>query len=86
MEYSYFINRKSASRKPSAIRDLQKLTFQPGFISLGGGVPHPSTFPVTNLSFGVGDQTLTVDPADLNNGLQYSQTVLHFDDRLVLAC
>ena len=47
----------------------------PGMITLGGGMPNPSTFPVTALSFATSSgQQLSLTPAELNEALQYSPT------------
>lgn len=74
-DYSRFINDISASRKPTAIRALMKLTSTPGMISLGGGLPNPTTFPIDSLQFTTkAGKTLLVESADLNDGLQYSPT------------
>ncbi|MHB8360515.1 MAG: aminotransferase-like domain-containing protein [Thermoplasmataceae archaeon] len=40
-KFSYFLN----GMKPSEIRELLKMASTPGLISLGGGMPNPSTFP-----------------------------------------
>ncbi len=37
--------RRAATMKPSAIREILKLTEQPGVISFSGGLPSPATFP-----------------------------------------
>ena len=74
MDASRFINQKSASRKPSAIRALQKYTSDPQIISLGGGIPHPCTFPITGLTIATATGSLQVDTNILQVGLQYSQT------------
>ena len=37
---------RAAKMNPSAIRELLKLTEQPGTISLAGGLPSPQTFPI----------------------------------------
>ena len=75
MDYSRFISPKSASRKPSAIRALQAHTFTPGMISLGGGLPHPSTFPVEKITIQTKDgQVLEMTDKLLMSGLQYGQT------------
>ena len=38
--------RRAAAMNPSVIREILKLTEQPGVISLAGGLPAPATFPV----------------------------------------
>jgi len=44
-KFSYFLN----GMKPSEIRELLKMASTPGLISLGGGMPNPSTFPSKDL-------------------------------------
>ena len=47
----------------------------PGMISLGGGMPNPSTFPFASLQFSTRDgHTLALTPSELNEALQYSPT------------
>jgi kynurenine/2-aminoadipate aminotransferase len=44
----------------------------PGMISLGGGLPNPSTFPFQSLSITLSDgSTLPLDGAALKEALQY---------------
>lgn len=44
-------------------------------ISLGGGIPHPATFPFKSITIGLENNTsLEVDNDLLNSGLQYSAT------------
>ena len=38
--------RRAAQMNPSVIREILKLTEQPGVISFAGGLPAPETFPV----------------------------------------
>ncbi|KAJ3414664.1 hypothetical protein HDV05_006199 [Chytridiales sp. JEL 0842] len=62
-------------RKPSAIRSLQKFMSTPGIISLGGGNPHPSTFPYTSISFTLrSGEKVDISEADVAKALQYSPT------------
>lgn len=49
LNYDGFLTRTSAARQPSAIRALQPLLDIPGMISLGGGMPNPSTFPFASM-------------------------------------
>ena len=37
---------RAESMNPSVIREILKLTEQPGIISMAGGLPSPDTFPV----------------------------------------
>ncbi|KAJ3023775.1 UNVERIFIED_CONTAM: hypothetical protein HDU68_008458 [Siphonaria sp. JEL0065] len=75
MDYSRFISAKSARRQPSAIRQLAPLMALPGMISLGGGNPHPQTFPYVGLSFRLrSGELIEVPEAELAAALQYSPT------------
>ncbi|KAJ3076460.1 hypothetical protein HDU98_002904 [Podochytrium sp. JEL0797] len=75
MDYSKFISPLSARRKPSAIRSLAPLMALPGMISLGGGNPHPQTFPYVGLSFRLrSGELIEVPEAELAQALQYSPT------------
>jgi hypothetical protein len=49
VNYEALFTKRSAARKPSAIRALQPLISLPGMISLGGGMPNPSTFPFASI-------------------------------------
>jgi 2-aminoadipate transaminase len=62
--------RRMAALRSSAIRDLLKVTEQPGMISLAGGLPSPDAFPVEELRE-VNDRVLRERPIAL---LQYSTT------------
>ncbi|KAJ3117172.1 hypothetical protein HDU96_007725 [Phlyctochytrium bullatum] len=47
----------------------------PGMISLGGGNPHPSTFPITGMSFKLRDgDVVEIPESDVAKALQYSAT------------
>jgi 2-aminoadipate transaminase len=59
-----------ATLKSSAIRDLLKVTEQPGMISLAGGLPAPDSFPVDDLRE-ASDRLLRDRPEAM---LQYSTT------------
>eukprot|EP01135_Chromosphaera_perkinsii_P010381 Nk52_evm53s2118 gene=Nk52_evmTU53s2118 len=71
-------------RKPSPIRALQPLVGLPGMISLGGGMPNPSTFPFDSFSFTLKtedgeagneeDMVIHLPKKDIETMLQYSQT------------
>eukprot|EP00667_Euglena_gracilis_P008936 EG_transcript_9071 len=74
-EYEPFISRRSARRKPSAIRKLTPLSMLPGVISLAGGLPNPTSFPFTALTVELRDgTTLQLSPEQLATSLQYSAT------------
>ena len=74
MNYSQFLTKTSAARKPSAIRALQKFLAAPGMISLGGGNPHPSTFPFQSIQVSLKDGK-TLELKNIEKALQYSPTV-----------
>ena len=75
MNYSHFINPKSASRQPSAIRALLKYAQMPGMISLGGGNPHPSTFPFAEMTLQLkNNTTIHISEQEMTAALQYSPT------------
>ena len=48
-DVSKFYSKNARNLRRSEIRDLLKLTRQPGVISFGGGLPSPETFPVGEL-------------------------------------
>jgi len=48
-DISKFYSKNARNMMRSEIRDLLKLTRQPGVISFGGGLPSPETFPVAEL-------------------------------------
>ena len=48
-DVSKFYSKNARNMMRSEIRDLLKLTRQPGVISFGGGLPSPETFPVMEL-------------------------------------
>lgn len=74
-DYAKYISKRSAARKPSAIRALNQFLSLPGMISLGGGLPNPSTFPFTNVSVTLqSGETLTLGEARTQKALQYSNT------------
>lgn len=80
--YDKYLSSTSRRRKPSAIRRLQPLVSQPGMISLGGGLPNPKLFPITELRFSVKDplddntiaEISLTDEDELRDALQYSPT------------
>eukprot|EP00510_Aplanochytrium_minuta_P002320 CAMPEP_0184014912 /NCGR_PEP_ID=MMETSP0954-20121128/5987_1 /TAXON_ID=627963 /ORGANISM="Aplanochytrium sp, Strain PBS07" /LENGTH=429 /DNA_ID=CAMNT_0026295575 /DNA_START=5 /DNA_END=1294 /DNA_ORIENTATION=+ len=74
--YEEFLTATSKNRKPSAIRALQHYLDKPGTISLGGGMPNASTFPIkgilVELSQACGGGTVAIkNPTD---AFQYSAT------------
>ncbi|KAL4942979.1 hypothetical protein BDV06DRAFT_211412 [Aspergillus oleicola] len=51
MDFLHHINRKSKARHPSPLKDIIKFMGFDGMISLAGGLPHPSLFPVQQAKF-----------------------------------
>lgn len=76
--YDSYLSSRARRRLPSAIRALQPLVNLPGMISLGGGMPHPSTFPFESMSLtfkeSVGGGKVEIAGGDLVAALQYSPT------------
>lgn len=62
------LSERARDVRSSAIRDLLKLTEQPGILSMAGGLPAPDTFPTGALAEAA--QTLLADPATV----QYTTT------------
>ena len=76
VEYASRLTRRSLARQPSAIRALQPLVAQPGMISLGGGMPNPSTFPFTKITASLRDGSeIVLSGTRLEASLQYSPTL-----------
>ncbi|KAL4811368.1 pyridoxal phosphate-dependent transferase [Aspergillus unguis] len=50
-DLSHHINTKSKSRHPSPLKDIIRYMGQDGMISLAGGLPHPSLFPLQQAKF-----------------------------------
>lgn len=74
MDYSQFISKTSASRKPSAIRELAKLNSSE-VISLGGGYPNPSQYPIESISLTLKTgESLDLNAEQLSQALQYGPT------------
>eukprot|EP01121_Diplochlamys_sp_Union-15-3_P010304 TRINITY_DN2888_c0_g1_i1.p1 TRINITY_DN2888_c0_g1~~TRINITY_DN2888_c0_g1_i1.p1 ORF type:complete len:416 (-),score=54.13 TRINITY_DN2888_c0_g1_i1:49-1296(-) len=73
-DYTPFYSKKAKRLAPNPIRSLVSL-MKPGTISLGGGAPNQSLFPITTFSFKLGqDVELTLSPTELIDALQYSDT------------
>ncbi|KAL3463467.1 pyridoxal phosphate-dependent transferase [Aspergillus heterothallicus] len=51
VDFSHHLNRKSKARHPSPLKDIIKYMNVEGMISLAGGLPHPSTFPLQQATF-----------------------------------
>jgi len=76
VDYAAHLTRRSLARQPSAIRALQPLVTQPGMISLGGGMPNPSTFPFTRITAELRDGSeIELTGKQLESALQYSPTL-----------
>ncbi|KAI9362907.1 pyridoxal phosphate-dependent transferase [Zopfochytrium polystomum] len=45
-----FLSRDARARAPSGLKSFYPITVRPGMRSLGGGLPHPDTFSVTDFS------------------------------------
>ena len=67
----------------SAIRELLKVTGQPGIISFGGGYPAPEVFPVEKFSEAC--QTVLQDPEKAQKALQYSASEGYLQLREMIA-
>ncbi|RKO84666.1 pyridoxal phosphate-dependent transferase [Blyttiomyces helicus] len=71
MNYTRFLTARSLARAPSAIRSLQKYLGIPGMISLGGGNPNPSTFPLQSMTFTLRNgETINIDEPAMQKALQ----------------
>lgn len=70
-----FLSAVALQRKPSPTRTLIPMMRIPGMLSLGTGVPNPSCFPITDLSFTLtSGETIKLTSAELSEALQYSAT------------
>ena len=78
INYAGYLSERSLAREPSAIRALQPLLSEPGMISLGGGMPNPSTFPFDEITVGIcgGESagSFSLQGKELEAILQYSST------------
>ncbi len=77
LSYTPFLSKRALARNPSAIRALQPLLSEPGMISLGGGMPNPSTFPFEAIQVTLSDPqktTFALKNKELEQVLQYSGT------------
>lgn len=74
-DYEPFLSVTSKRRQPSPIRSLQPLLELPGMISLGGGMPNTSFFPIKGVDVHLTDgTTLPIQGVDMNAALQYSSS------------
>ena len=62
--------RRTAVMTPSALREMLKVTLRPGVISMAGGHPSTSTFPIERLRAAC-DRILAADNPDARSSLQY---------------
>lgn len=75
VNYDSFLSSRPLARRPSAIRALQPLLAEPGMISLGGGMPHPETFPFESMSVTLkSGKSFELAGESLNAVLQYGAT------------
>ncbi|KYQ91478.1 hypothetical protein DLAC_08445 [Tieghemostelium lacteum] len=75
IDYNKFISNRGKLKGPSAIREIIAISQQPGMISLGGGLPNPSTFPFKSIKVELKDSSsLTIEGQDLELALQYLPT------------
>ncbi|KAH7015589.1 pyridoxal phosphate-dependent transferase [Ilyonectria destructans] len=51
MDLSHHVNSKSKARHPSPLKDIIKFMGYDGMVSLAGGLPHPSLFPLEQVKF-----------------------------------
>ena len=68
-----FINDATKKKQPVRLRTLYKYLIQPGMIQLSGGLPHPSIFPFSDLTFHLdgNNKDYVIDKKDFDNFLQY---------------
>ncbi len=71
--HGWTLARRAGKMNPSVIREILKVTEQPGIISLAGGLPSPLTFPVRE----VADATARVLSRDGPAALQYAASEGH---------
>ncbi len=70
---SWNLARRAQQLKPSAIREILKLTERPGIISLAGGLPSPDSFPVDAMA----EATARVLREQPREALQYAASEGH---------
>ena len=73
MSTPWTLSRRAERMNPSVIREILKLTAQPGIISLAGGLPSPATFPVDAFAQACAEVLSTDGPA----ALQYAASEGH---------
>jgi 2-aminoadipate transaminase len=70
MNWTHRFAERTSQMRRSAVRELLKLTAQPGMISFAGGLPAPELFPVDRIR----QATATVLASKGQQALQYSET------------
>ena len=76
MNYARFINRLSARRQPSIIRELNR-PFPPDFVLFTAGKPNPALFPFTKATFETDDgKKLVFEGAVMKEALQYQNSLV----------
>jgi len=73
MSTPWTLARRAERMNPSVIREILKLTQQPGIVSLAGGLPSPRTFPVDAFAQACAEVLATDGPA----ALQYAASEGH---------
>ena len=77
MNYARFINRISAYRRPSIIREMTALLARcgPEMIPLSGGLPNPEMFPFKSATLAIKDGSkIDIAGAEMASALQYLPT------------
>ncbi|KAK4293366.1 hypothetical protein Pmani_033929 [Petrolisthes manimaculis] len=77
MNYSKYLSKVAARRKPSGISDMRKYLVNPSpsLVWLGSGMPNPTQFPFREVTVGLNDgEVLHISQDMLSSGLQYGPT------------
>ncbi|KAL3474298.1 pyridoxal phosphate-dependent transferase [Aspergillus californicus] len=61
VDLSHHLNVKSKSRHPSPLKTIIKFMGQEGMVSLAGGLPHPSLFPIHKATFTASDPSQSTE-------------------------
>ncbi|KAI9148821.1 Aromatic amino acid aminotransferase [Paramyrothecium foliicola] len=67
VDLSHHINRSSKARHPSPLKDIIKYMSMDGMISLAGGLPHPSLFPLEQVKFDSLSPSAPITDQDLSS-------------------
>ncbi|KAL1859080.1 hypothetical protein VTK73DRAFT_7599 [Phialemonium thermophilum] len=62
LDLSHHLNARSKARHPSPLKDIIKYMAQEGMVSLAGGLPHPSLFPIKEARFSILDPSSSSSP------------------------